>query len=299
MPAVENLLRAIRAGQARAVGALVAAVPSLEPGFIAIGRAVTGWSRRAGTLYWFAETDLVRRLRRSGNRFRPMSIAGVTVLVDITDGSARLHYFHGEPYEPALVTTLQRLVKPGDVFIDVGANIGFFTVLAARLAGPGGRVCAFEPHPGAQKTLRAAIAANGLTNVDVVEAAVGARDADATPLFIAEDSVLSSTDPSRAPLRHDFPFTGSLQVPLVALDTWMRGRDDLARRIVAIKIDVEGSEAEVLAGMSRTLDALPTAAVICETDAGGPADAWLRLRGYMPTPLDLRPPALGNYLYTR
>ena len=295
---MRGVLRAIRDRLARAGGGLLAAAPSLEPAFIAAGRSVSGWSRAAGTLYWFTEEELVRRLRVSGKRFRPMRIAGADVLVDITDGSARLHYFHGEPYEPGVVAALPRLVRPGGVFVDAGANIGFFTVLAARLVGPSGFVAAFEPHPGALQTLRAAVAANGLTNVAAVETALGDREGR-TQLFVTHDSVLSSTAPSRAPLRSDFPFTGAVDVPLMTFDGWVRGRANLLARICAIKIDVEGSEADVLAGMSRTLDACPSAAVICETDPDSPADAWLRARGYAAAPLDLRHPPFGTYLYTR
>src|SRR5690349_14820772 len=115
-------LRAIRAAHSRAAGALLAALPSLERPFISIGTAAGRRSRLLRNLYWFAEEDLARRLRASGNRFRRMSIAGADVFVDVTDGSAKLHYFHGEPYEPEFVARLPDLLKPGGVFIDVGAN---------------------------------------------------------------------------------------------------------------------------------------------------------------------------------
>jgi len=293
-------LRRLRVAQGRGVGALVAACPPLEPIFIAAGRAVARRSRLAGTLYWSAETDLVRRLAASGRRYRRLHVAGVDVMADVTDGTARLDYFHGEPYEPGLVDALPRLLTPGAVFVDIGANVGFLSILAARLVGPEGRVIAVEPHPGAVARLRAGIAANGVTNsVEIVEAACGLQDRGMVRLHLAEDSVLSSTDPERAPLRRDFPFLRSIEVPSITIDGWMRGRGELLARIAAIKIDVEGTEAEVLRGMAETLAACPRAALLCETEAGGPADHWLRERGYEATLLDERQHTFGNYLYVR
>jgi FkbM family methyltransferase len=298
--ALPAALRALRSGQARVVGALVAAFPTLERPFIALGRAMARRSRRAGTLYWFAETDLVKRLAGSDRRFRPLRVAGIEVMADITDGTARLDYFHGEPYESGLVNLLPRLLAPGSVFIDVGANIGFLTILAARLVGPEGRVVAFEPHPGAAARLRTGLAVNGVAAiVEVVEAALGAQDDAAARLHLTDDSVLSSTDPGRAPLRHDFAFVRAIDVRSVTLDSWLRPRRDLLGRIAAIKVDVEGTEEDVLAGMAETLAANPQAAVILETDAGGPADQSLRARGYSAALLDERQSTFGNYLYVR
>ena len=294
------VLRALRAAQGRAVGALVAACPVLEGSFIAAGRAVTRRSRLAGTLYWSAETELIRRLIASERRFRRLQVAGVEVMADVTDGSARLDYFHGEPYEAGLVNALPRLLTPGSVFVDVGANVGFLSILAARLVGPEGRVIAFEPHPGAVERLRLGVAANGVGGtVEVTAAACGAQDGGTIRLHLAGDSVLSSTDPERAPLRDHFPFLRSIDVPAITIDAWMRVRPEILGRIAAIKIDVEGTEADVLHGMAATLAACPGAALLCETVAGGPADRWLRERGYDGTLLDERRHAFGNYLYTR
>jgi FkbM family methyltransferase len=279
---------------------MVASFPSLERRFIRAGRGLARTSRSLGTLYWFAEDDLVRRLRRSGNRFRRLSIAGQEMAVDVTDGTARLHYFHGEPYEPELAAALAQTLRAGDVFLDVGANIGFLSVLAAKIVGPSGRVIAFEPHPGALEVLRAMRAANGLDEtIEIVAAAVGSGTRQTIALHLSVDSVLSSTDPSRAPLRADYPFTSTIDVAHVTIDGWTASREDLVPRIRAIKIDVEGSEAAVCEGMAGTIERAPAAAIFCETAPGSPADDWLRARGYRAEPLDSRTGAFGNYRYAR
>src|SRR5918993_624309 len=175
MSIVRSTLKAVRALHSRTLGALVARLPALEPAFIAAGRRMAATSHLLGTVYWYAQDDLIRRLRESGNRFRRLRVAGIDVYLDVTDGSARLHYFHGQPYEPGSAEALRNSLTPGAVFVDVGANIGYFTVLAARMVGDAGRVVAFEPHPEALRVLRAALDVNQVSHVvDVVEAAAAA-----------------------------------------------------------------------------------------------------------------------------
>jgi FkbM family methyltransferase len=121
-------------------------------------------------------------------------------------GSARLLHFYGEPYEPGLSRALRDRLAPGDVFLDIGANIGYFSVLAGRIVGPAGRVVSFEPHPEARSVLQQAVAANDLAGIiEIVPAAVADRTG-VVPLFLTADSVLSTTDPSRSPARAHYDF---------------------------------------------------------------------------------------------
>jgi FkbM family methyltransferase len=298
MSVLKAALRNVRHALARLLGGVVAVSPGCERPFIALGQTAARLSRLLGTVYWFAEDDLIYRLRASGHRFRRLTVAGVDMLVDVTDGSARLHYFHGEPYEPELAALLGTRLHAGDVFVDVGANIGFFSTLAARLVGPSGRVVAFEPHPGARAILEQAISANGCESiVEIIAAAVGAAEGR-TSLFLSVDSVLSTTDPARAP-SHGYPFTQSIDVPRVTLDGWFRDHGDLAGRIALVKIDVEGTEADVIEGMREMLAACPRAAIAIETSPGSAADRALIAAGYSAATLDIRSNAFGNYLYVR
>jgi len=296
---LKNWLRTVRAVNARAIGATVAAFPALEPPFIGAGRWLARRSPVLGTLYWFAQEDLLARLRRSGRPYRMLPIAGVDLAVDVTDATGRLHYFHAEPYEPGLSRAIADRLKPGDVFIDVGANVGYFSLLAARLVAPGGHVVAFEPDPQTVAAMRRAVEANHLTGgIDIVNAAV-ADTGGTTQLFLSVDSVLSTTDPDRSPARDQFAFTRSIEVSQVTLDGWLAARPELRPRIAAIKIDVEGTEADVLRGMRDTLRACPRAVVLCETSPGSPADALLRAEGYAASCLDVRHGEFGNYAYRR
>ena len=96
-------------------------------------------------------------------------------------------------YMPAVAEQVRAHLGPGGVFVDVGANIGYFTVLAATLVGERGWVVAFEPNPDNCDLIRLSLAANGLTNVAVQQGAVAtgrrtARTGDRTALRVAKRS---------------------------------------------------------------------------------------------------------------
>ncbi|MFO1350233.1 MAG: FkbM family methyltransferase [Gammaproteobacteria bacterium] len=147
-------------------------------------------------------------------------------------------------YERRVQALLCRLVQPGQTVYDVGANVGFYIALAARLVGAAGRVLAFEPEPRNQGYLRRHLALNGMNRqVQVIEAAVAERS--------GRGYLRDTTNPAMGALAEE-----GAPVALVALD------DFAARRGVRppdlIKIDVEGAESRVLQGAARLLaDARP------------------------------------------
>ncbi len=292
-------LRSIRGVAASVAGAGLAKAPSFEPLFISTGHWLRRRSRLLGTLYWFAQDDLLKRLRGTGRQFRRLPVAGTEILVDITDATGRMHYFYDEPYEPELAAAVRDALRPGDVFLDIGANVGFFSILAARLVGDSGRVVAFEPHPQAAARLEEAVAVNGLSDrIGLVQAAVG-RAAGTTRLFMTDDSVLSTTDPARSPLAGEYTFARHVDVPQITLGGWLDVHPELSRRVRAIKIDVEGTEAEVVEGALASLRTCGDAVILCETVAGGVADRMLRAAGYDVSALDVRRGDFGNYRYAR
>ena len=170
---------------------------------------------------------------------------------------------------------IPRYVKPGSVFVDIGANAGLFTVLAGRCASPGGRVLSFEPHPEARARLRQVVELDGLSDVVTSSPdAVSDVSGDSVRLFLTSASELSTIDPSGAPLVALHPYEGSIDVPVTTLDDWLEaaGPPWSTGGIDLIKIDVEGAEALVLRGMSRTLARLPVLTIACETSPGSEAD---------------------------
>ena len=141
---------------------------------------------------------------------------------------------------------LRRHLGPGGVFFDVGANVGFFTLLGARLAGDGGRVFSFEPVPANAASIRAHVAVNGFSHVKVLELALGDRD--------GEETMSVPDDPSWAFLEHRAPdrlTARKVAVRVATVDTLVAGGRVPAPAVV--KLDVEGAESEVLRGMEQTL----------------------------------------------
>ncbi|MGH9699201.1 MAG: FkbM family methyltransferase [Candidatus Acidiferrales bacterium] len=155
------------------------------------------------------------------------------------------NYLLGGVEHPVQATIAARL-QAGDVFYDLGANIGFYSLLAARCIGPQGKIFSFEPDSTTAERLRRNVARNGFANINVVEA--GVWSASGTLQFSPADD--SSPD------RGVGTFVGAdatagKAVRTVALDDFALG----AAPPDAIKCDVEGAEVEVFRGAEKLLRA--------------------------------------------
>jgi len=142
-------------------------------------------------------------------------------------------------YEWTRQQAMVALVRPGMVVYDLGANVGFYTLLAARLVGADGLVVAFEPLPRNLGYLRRHVALNACGNVMVIEAAVSDRVGEAK---------LRADDNASAHLGAD----GDLLVRTLTLDDVVFGQG--LRPPTIVKVDVEGAELDVLRGAARTLE---------------------------------------------
>lgn len=150
-----------------------------------------------------------------------------------------------EPYETSLVLAI---LCPGAVFVDVGANIGYFSVLAAQRVGARGQVFAFEPDPDNFRLLTASGELNGLSaQIHAVRAGLGDRN-DTARLFLSTDNfgdhqIFGSHD-ARA----------SLSIKLLNGSDYLAHRLD---RLDLLKVDVQGAEYAVMAGLMPLLQAQP------------------------------------------
>lgn len=189
-------------------------------------------------------------------------------------------------YEAVVQTTIAEHLSDGSVFYDIGANIGFFSLLAAPIVGPRGAVYAFEPVPGNASSIRHTAQLNRLPNIEVFEEAAGERSGRAQ-LVLTHHIGGAALSSASSPL----DMIGVIDVAVTALDDAIANRG--LRPPSLVKIDVEGAELQVLRGMTNTLTAdRPT--ILYEVDdatAEGLARkreairAFLRSSGYSSTDL--------------
>jgi FkbM family methyltransferase len=174
--------------------------------------------------------------------------------------------------EPAVQEELVRVLRPGSVLYDVGANVGFMTLIAARMVGPEGHVYAFEPIPEIARALAQNAARNDLANVTVLELALSDE---------AGEAVLRIPDVNQgAHLARvaDHVAADELTVRTAVLDDLVAERG--LRPPTLVKLDVEGAELLVLDGARRTLEAHRPVLVIELHDTQEPIERLLPELGY-------------------
>jgi len=148
------------------------------------------------------------------------------------------------PFEPDEVSLVKRVIKPGQVVLDIGANIGYYTLLFSRLVGDAGKVIAFEPDPDNAALLIQNLAANQCQNVTVHQVATGARQAilrlyqcaENAGMHRAYNSICCTTD--------------YRSVTSVAIDQFLENES----QIDFLKMDIEGYEYFALQGMQAILE---------------------------------------------
>lgn len=188
------------------------------------------------------------------------------VLADLGDMLSRSHYVLGRYYEDFVPLLIQRLLKPGDTFVDVGANRGIHTMFAARYLR-GGRVVSFEPNPQTFRVLQAHVTMNDLANVEVHN--MGVSDEEGVLHLQSFESDMPSgcsfIDKGYGPVKETFP------VPVRRLEDVLGGEPLQGRTL--IKVDTEGFDHRVIRGMGRLLES-PQLIIATEV-----VDDWLRRSG--------------------
>jgi FkbM family methyltransferase len=197
-----------------------------------------------------------RIVRGALRRYVGNAVSGFQPCFDITvDGIKMRCVTNDNPTEWGLTFTGTRQdgrsrtlilsdLKPGDVFVDVGANCGTFSLFAARLVGSEGRVIAIEPMPEMAQRMRFNIATNAFSNIDVFETAVG-RQSGSDILYVDETARgHSSMEPIDGYTR--------TTVPISTLQSIVE--TSKVMRIDALKIDIEGFEDRALLPFIATAD---------------------------------------------
>jgi len=187
---------------------------------------------------------------------------GGQLLAPLDDYVGRAAFYMGD-LDPKLTAIVRRLLRPGDVALDIGANLGVMTVLFSRLVGPAGRVLSFEPNPRVLERTRQTTAK--LSNVRLCEFALGPRP-DTLELVaparnlgsgsLVVDNQRFGADAKRA------------TVPVERLDDVLAREGVNAVRLV--KMDVEGFEPQVLRGAERCLREIRPQVILFEMNQPTP-----------------------------
>lgn len=219
-----------------------------------------GWLRRTDTFTWELPAPL------SGYRMRGPGVFGTYI---------------EEPYETFVVRALTCLIQPGWITVDVGAHLGYFTLLLARLVGEAGQVFAFEAHPENAQWLRENVILNELTKQVTVEN-LAVSDGRQTVVRL------------NAPLRYtcewsivrDSPVHHFLEIPAISLDQYFAQ----GPCVDFIKLDIEGAEYLALQGMCSLLDRdQPICLIELHAEEGQMAARFLKDMDYTLTDLNNRP----------
>ncbi len=209
-------------------------------------------------------------------------VSGQKLRVDLRDWCGIL-FVSPNAIEPATTRFIRQALRPGDVFVDIGANVGYFTLLAGSRVKPGGRVLAVEPNPVVADLLEISLRQNQLTDiVTLVQQAVSNTSGQRLQLYLSNDqqnSGLSSLTPWVGHLE-----SGALSASNV-LDVETTTLVELVRihrlsRLDVIKIDVEGAEEKVWEGAEEVIRQYRPRYIICESSLDGPVSQRARQLGY-------------------
>lgn len=214
------------------------------------------------------------------------TVLGITMMCRLTDFIGCYIWLFGE-WEPDLTRFVSSRLSDGDVFVDVGANIGYYSLLASRYVGPSGRVVAVEASPAIFADLRNNAEADGLCDrIRMVNKAAAANTGTLTVFAGPSHNVgMSTTVPTRGLIAQS-------TIEALPLDRILTTAEIAAARL--IKIDVEGAEPGVLAGMTSLIPLLrPDAEIVVEL-----SPQWWSQPNLRPTEV-LRPFIEGGFnVYT-
>jgi len=207
---------------------------------------VNSYLKRSG----IGRSALVRYLRKGVYRLLMRIVAPDDVYLTrsndiqmyVYTNTVSFHDYVLQSYEPYTTELFKQAVKPRAVVVDIGAQFGYFSLIAAKLAGSQGRVYSFEPSASNFKLLKDNIRLNNIDNITPFQKAVGESSSVVT-LFIYQGSDSHGMYP-----RPDTPVKERVEIECVALDQFLpHETTDI------VKIDIEGHEPYALAGMKHLI----------------------------------------------
>jgi len=189
---------------------------------------------------------------RSKTSYVEREILGHKMCLDLKDPGISSDLLRDEIREPFLTESIQKEIKKGDVIVDIGANIGYYTLQEARLVGDDGKVYAIEPVPENVELLKKNIELNNYSNIEVFQLAVG--DVNKTDyVYISDRRNTASMIKSQASI-------DKVPVEVTTLDKFLENKPLPS----LIRMDVEGYEGEIIKGMRGLLESNKPLKVVVE-----------------------------------
>lgn len=216
------------------------------------GRLARWRSRSAREWLWVA------RRRLTPCRPYPVPFDGDLQIEVCPGDELALHYALGREFEEDVCAFFRWFLRPGMVVLDLGANIGQYTLLAAKRVGDQGRVYAFEPATAEYRKLAANVARNRFRNVVIEKRAVGAEPGTALLHTCADGYGLYHSLGS--PIRGGRG--ASEEVPVTTLDVFAAERE--LERVDLVKMDIEGAELAALRGGRDLFSRTDAPVIVCE-----------------------------------
>lgn len=180
------------------------------------------------------------------NLFKPdwVMVGNNKMYIDKNDRVVSMELILSGVWEEYETNLFKKHLKPGNIVLDIGANIGYHTLIAAERVGKTGHVYAFEPDPKNFQLLKKSVEVNGYKNVTLEQVALSNKNGQGKLFLSNEDNygdlrIFDSQD-----------MRASTQIKLMALDTYFKDKNP---QIDVIKLDVQGSEALVITGAQQTL----------------------------------------------
>jgi FkbM family methyltransferase len=192
------------------------------------------------------------RLASLFGRSVKVSVMGKTFNMDLRDEAVSATIFKDGIWEPEETEFLGKILRPGMVFIDIGAHIGYYTVIASSFVGGTGKVFAFEPDPGNFALLRKNVTENHCQNVVIGQKAIAASTQKVS-LYRSKGNYGDhrTYDPHDEVIRQPRTKRQLVAVEALSLDDYFAARPT---KIDVVKMDIQGSEYDAFIGMRRTLD---------------------------------------------
>jgi FkbM family methyltransferase len=190
----------------------------------------------------------------------PIHVDGLTLWYDVNRPSITIRGLATGAYEQPIADLFASTLRAGMTVIDVGAHVGYFSLVAARHVGPTGRVWSFEPDPANRASLERNVHANGLTDrISILPLAASSAVGESALYRVASDTGSSTLYPSAD--------TGGerIAVATTSLDAWADASGWPA--VDLVKVDAEGAEGSVVDGMTELVKRNPGIVVVLEFQA--------------------------------